>query len=391
MITISEALDRVRQYTLRTSKTIDLPIEEALGYVLSENVISSISMPPFRQSAMDGYALNLHEASSYTVVGEIKAGDGEDPLLSPGEAVRIFTGAKVPNTANAIAIQEKVKVAGNHLTLDNFIKEGANIRPNGEQVQNGALAMKKNTLLNAAGIGFLASLGIQKVAVYQKPSIAIVVTGNELVTPGRPLAPGKIYESNSSMLKSLLRKLGYSQVQRFEVSDRYEETVKVLKEAIETHDFTIISGGISVGDYDYVGKALTEIGVTEHFYKVFQKPGKPLFYGTLPQKQIYALPGNPAATLTCFYIYVLLGLERFSGNEEFEIQRTKARASQTIEIKGDRPQFLKAIYRNGTVEILEGQNSSMLHTFSLANALVFKPETQSTITVNDKVEVLLLP
>lgn len=391
MITIAEAMDRVNRFTSRTPHTITLPTEGALGYVLAQNVISPISMPPFRQSAMDGYALNLHEGDTYNVIGEIKAGDGEEPILSSGDAVRIFTGAKVPDSANAIAIQEKVQVSGTQLKLEAEVFKNANIRPIGEQVKEGSLALEANTSLNAAGIGFLASLGVTEVKVFKKPTIAIVVTGNELVPPGYPLETGKIYESNSAMLQSLLNKLGYPEISRYEVSDHYDKTVSILKEAISENDFTIISGGISVGDYDFVGKALSEIGVTEHFYKVFQKPGKPLYYGSLEGKQIYGLPGNPAATLTCFYNYVLLGLERYSGNANYQLNRTMARAKTSFESKGDRPQFLKAVYANGIVEILEGQNSSMLHTFSLANALVFKPENQSNLNANDLVEVLLLP
>jgi len=340
---------------------------------------------------MDGYALHLHDNNRYTLNGELKAGDGEEPHLRPGEAVRIFTGARVPETANAVAIQEKVIAFESNLTLEVPVREGANIRPIGEQVMEGTVALEKNTRLNAAGIGFLASLGITEVEVFNKPAIALVTTGNELVSPGQPLGPGKIYESNSTMIFSLLKSLGYFQIKKYLVPDHYEKTISVLQKAIGENDFIIISGGISVGEYDYVGKALSEIGVNEHFYKVFQKPGKPLYYGSLNGKQIYGLPGNPAATLTCFYNYVLMGLELFSGNTQFKLNRTVAKVATSMDIPGDRPQFLKAIYTDGVVHILEGQNSSMLHTFSLANAFVFKPETLTRINTNDVVEVILLP
>lgn len=391
MISIAEALQRVRKNTPKTEQIIKNSVQDAIGFVVAKDVVSPVSMPPFRQSAMDGYALHLHDENNYTLKGEVKAGDGEEVVLNKGEAIRIFTGAKVPASANAIAIQEKVTRKEGTISLVTPVKEGANIRPLGEQVTRGAIALPKNTLLNAAGLGYLASLGITEVEVYKKPSIAIVVTGNELIPPGTPLPPGKIYESNSSMLEGLLKSLGYNTLEKYVVPDHYERTVDTLKMAISMNDFVIISGGISVGDYDYVGKALEEIGLTEHFYKVFQKPGKPLYYGSFDGKQIYGLPGNPAATLTCFYKYVLMGLELFSGNDTFQLQRTMAKAKEAFEAKGDRPQFLKAVYSDGVVEILEGQNSSMLHTFSLANALVFKPETTSKINANDLVEVLLLP
>jgi molybdopterin molybdotransferase len=165
----------------------------------------------------------------------------------------------------------------------------------------------------------------------------------------------------------------------------------LLDEVISTSDVVLVSGGISVGDYDFVGKALEELGVTEFFYKVNQKPGKPLFFGKKEDKIIFALPGNPAASLSCFYVYVISALERLSGNVNFSFNRTQAFSTSNYIKKGNRGQFLKAIYKNGRVEILEGQNSSMLHTFALANALVYLPESAKSITKNDQVEVILLP
>ena len=165
----------------------------------------------------------------------------------------------------------------------------------------------------------------------------------------------------------------------------------MLDQAISNNDVILVSGGISVGDYDFVGKALNELGIEPLFYKVKQKPGKPLFFGKNEEKIIFALPGNPAAALSCFYIYVLPALERLSGNTLFSLHRLKAFSVSDFIKKGDRAQFVKAIYNNGIVEILEGQNSSMLHTFALANALVYLPETSGSIIKNDVVEVILLP
>jgi molybdopterin molybdotransferase len=153
----------------------------------------------------------------------------------------------------------------------------------------------------------------------------------------------------------------------------------------------IISGGISVGDYDFVGKALHELSITEHFYKVKQKPGKPLFFGTKGTTHIFALPGNPAAALTCFYVYVYMALQKMMNNEAFELPRIKAKSASKFIKNGDRPQFLKAIYKDEKVSILEGQSSAMLQTFALSNALVFLPENVSEIKINDMLEVILLP
>ena len=172
----------------------------ALGFVLAEDVISPINMPPFRQSAMDGYALNIHEDSSYKIIDEVKAGDDHHPLLKTGESVRIFTGSAVPDTANTVIMQEKVKQNKNQLQLNNPAILNENIRPKGEQIKEGDIALKKGTKLTPAAIGFLLTLGIIKVTVFKKPKIGVVTTGNELIKAGQPLTYGKIYESNSGML-----------------------------------------------------------------------------------------------------------------------------------------------------------------------------------------------
>jgi molybdopterin molybdotransferase len=391
MISIKEAIQIVKNSgEPLLAKTTKL-VEKAVGYILFEDVYSPINMPPFRQSAMDGYALHMHDNLSYSLIGEIKAGDGHQPTLKVGEAVRIFTGAPVPDSANAIMMQEKVSVNGKNITIENNIPKEHNIRPLGEQVKAGEIALKKGTKLTPAAIGYLISLGITEVSVFKKPNIAIVTTGNELIEAGQKLTYGKIYESNSKMLLSTLYSLKFYDVTLHKVEDNYNKTLATLNNVINENDLVIITGGISVGDYDFVGKALKELKVEELFYKVKQKPGKPLFYGKKKDTQIFALPGNPAAALSCFYIYVYIALQKMMNREDLELPRIEAKSASLFEKKGDRPQFLKAIYKNGEVEILEGQNSSMLQTFALSNALIYVPETVTAIEKGDTLEVILLP
>lgn len=391
MISVEEAIQFVKNSTKPLIKKTSKRVEKAGGYVLFEDIYSTINMPPFRQSAMDGYALNLHDDLSYNLIGEVKAGDGHQPVLKQGEAVRIFTGAPVPDTANAIMMQEKVKSDGNFITIEHQIQLEHNIRPLGEQVKTGDIALKKGTKLTPAAIGYLISLGITTVSVFKKPNIAIVTTGNELIEPGQDLSYGKIYESNSKMLLSAFYSLKFYDVTLHKVEDDYNKTVEKLNTVINENDLVLITGGISVGDYDFVGKALKELKVEEQFYKVKQKPGKPLFYGKKGDTQIFALPGNPAAALSCFYIYVYIALQKMMNRNVIELQRIAAKSISHFEKKGDRPQFLKAIYKNGDVEILEGQNSSMLQSFALSNALVYASETVSKIEKGGTVEVILLP
>ena len=391
MISIKEAITSIKLNVDPLLKKTTKSVEKAGGYILFEDIYSPINMPPFRQSAMDGYALNLHDGLTYTLIGEVKAGDGHQPDLKIGDAVRIFTGAPVPDSANSIMMQEKVKSDGNFITIEYQISIEHNIRPFGEQVRAGDIALKKGTKLTPAAIGYLISLGIKTVSVFKKPNIAIVTTGNELIEAGQKLSYGKIYESNSKMLLSALYGLKFYDVTLHNVEDHYSQTVEKLNAVIDENDLVLITGGISVGDYDFVGKALKELEVEELFYKVKQKPGKPLFYGKKGDTQIFALPGNPAAALSCFYVYVYIALQKMMNRDILELPRIEAISKSNFEKKGDRPQFLKAIYKNGEVEILEGQNSSMLQTFALSNALVYAPETITKIVEGDSIEVIQLP
>ncbi|WP_298496242.1 molybdopterin molybdotransferase MoeA [uncultured Algibacter sp.] len=391
MISITDAISIVKEHSKALQKKTVKKVEKAGGYLLFEDIISPINMPPFRQSAMDGYALNLYDNVNYNLIGEVKAGDDHQPILKKGDAVRIFTGAPVPNSANAVMMQEKVESNGKTITIKDNISLELNIRPLGEQVKTGDVALKKDTKLTPAAIGYLISLGITEVTVYKKPNIAIVTTGSELIEAGQELTYGKIYESNSKMLLSTLYSLKFYDVTLYKVEDDYNNTLKLLNTVINDNDLVLITGGISVGDYDFVGKALKELEVEELFYKVKQKPGKPLFFGKKDNTQIFALPGNPAAALSCFYIYVYIALQKMMHRNILELPRIQAKSISNFQKKGDRPQFLKAILKDGFVEILEGQNSSMLQTFALSNALVYAPETVTKINKGDIIEVIQLP
>jgi len=391
MITVEEAILAVKNNCSPLKLTENIPLSEALGFVLSEDIISPINMPPFSQSAMDGYALHLHDSNEYILIDEVKAGDGHQPILKKGDAVRIFTGAAVPETANAVIMQERVSTIESGISIQGIVNINDNIRPLGEQVQQGALALKKNTKLSPAAIGFLYSLGITEASVFKKPKIALITTGNELVEPGQNLEFGKIYESNSGMIESALQQIGIENVQSYKIKDDYSSTLETLKKAIALNDLVIITGGISVGDYDFVGKALHELKVDEVFYKVKQKPGKPLFFGKKGDSHIFALPGNPAAALSCFYIYVYSALQIIQNNPAINLPRITAKSQTNYIKKGDRSQFLKAIYNNEKVSLLEGQSSAMLQTFAISNALVYLPSDHSEIKMNEEIEVILLP
>lgn len=389
MISVQDAFS-ILQNNLPALQETDYSLVQARKHIVSQNLFSAINMPPFRQSAMDGFALCLHDALIYEIIGEIKAGDTHQVVLLPGQAVKIFTGAAVPDSAQAVIQIEKVTVRGQQLLLETMVKPETNVRPVGEQIKVGELALEKGTLLNAAAIGFLAGLGFTSVKVFQKPSVAIVVTGNELVKPGLPLEYGKVYESNGIMLESALKESYFDKVNLYEVNDDLENTKNILHQALTENDVVLVSGGISVGDYDFVAAALKELAVETLFYKVNQKPGKPLFAGKQKDKLVFALPGNPAASLTCFYVYVLPTLSILSGKAPNYNQSTPIALAHDYSVNNSRCQFLKANVVGDEVSILSHQASSMLNSFSISNGLVYVPDGSYELKKGDTVEVYVL-
>jgi len=358
------------------------------GRVLSEKVIAPADLPSFRQSSMDGFALCYQEGiRQYSVVGEVAAGSSETFDLNPGEAVRIFTGARVPESCDRVIMQEQVVFAHNTAELMADTRSGQNIRAVGSQIQKGQIVLEDGTKLTPASLGLLASLGIETISVYQKPSVAIVVTGNELVALGETKSDVQVYESNSLALQAALERLGLKVETVLFASDDPDQTVAQLAKALQTANVVLISGGISVGDYDYVADALKTIDVDSVFYTVRQKPGKPLFFGKKGEKAVFALPGNPASTLTCFYVYVKRYLEQIQGQLPREMLLT---LETPIENRFGRALFVKAQRSGGTVTPIDEFNSATLMSFAKANALIYVPADTARIEAQTKVKAIAL-
>jgi molybdopterin molybdotransferase len=259
----------------------------------------------------------------------------------------------------------------------------------GEQIKTGAIALEKNTLLNPAAIGFLATLGFTEVVVYSKPKIGLLTTGDELVKPGTPLSYGQIYESNSLMLTTSLQQYQHNKPELIKVKDDLASTQKALADLIQKNEVILISGGISVGDYDFVKTALENLGVTEEFYKIKQKPGKPIFFGTLGSKLIFALPGNPASALTCFYVYVLPALNKLAGKNFEGLKKVQRKLKNSYQKKSGLAHFLKSVSDDEFVQISDSQSSAMLNSFALANGLVFLDEAIETVNAGSVIDVIL--
>ncbi|MDQ3846704.1 MAG: molybdopterin molybdotransferase MoeA, partial [Bacteroidota bacterium] len=315
LISFSEAKSIVLR-NVQPLPPVSLQLQDAGGLVLAEDTYAAVDVPAFDQSAMDGYAICFDDYQynkRLQINGVIPAGAHEAFILRAGQAMRIFTGAPLPQGADTVVMQEKVTVQNNELIInDDALERGANVRPRGLEIKSGTLALKSGINLSPAAIGFLASVGVSKVMVYPKPTVAVIVTGNELQQPGQSLGPGQVYESNSFTLKAALQQLHITQVSITRVDDDANHTHKALQEALQQNDLVLLTGGISVGDYDYVLQATSACSVTQLFHKVKQRPGKPLYFGKTENKLVFGLPGNPSSVLTCFYEYVVPAMEELT-------------------------------------------------------------------------------
>jgi molybdopterin molybdotransferase len=387
MIQVEEALSIIAANSTQMPVQ-KIPVVKALGFVLAETVYSPISMPPFRQSAMDGYAFIHSEKHQYDIISSSQAGDHSNTKLKENEAIRIFTGAFVPDDADTVVMQEHVLANKNSILIAAMPEKTTNVRAKGEQIGKGDVVFEANTLITPAAIGFLACLGITGITVYKKPKIAILVTGNELVKPGKKLPKGKIYESNSVMLQAALQTIGIKKTKVYNVKDSLKETKKALKSILPKYDIILISGGISVGDYDFVKDALLENDVEELFYKINQKPGKPMFFGRKKDSLVFALPGNPASSLTNFYIYVYPAIKNRMGFSEIHLPKLMRKLNDGITNTTQKTLFLKALYDETHVTVLDSQSSAMLNTFAIANSLLIVPNDVEALKKGQLVTLL---
>ncbi|MBP7821944.1 MAG: molybdopterin molybdotransferase MoeA [Saprospiraceae bacterium] len=378
MISYKEALSLIEQQTAAIPrKTEERLIDSALGFILAADVFAPIDSPPFDQSAMDGFAISaLCSQSSCIIQGSIQAGDTtEYSLKGVDHAFKIFTGAPIPKDANAVIIQENTTQDATTVYFDTKdVIAGSNVRLRGSQIKKGALVAPMGTLLTPAVLSYLTSLGISNVKVVSKPRVSMLVTGKELMPIGHDLEFGQIYESNSLLLKLALSEGSLKASEIKFVGDDLAATTEAIKDMLIDCDVLLITGGISVGEYDLVRPALEANDVSTIFYKIKQKPGKPLYFGRKDEKSVFALPGNPASVFVCFYEYVVPCLRMLAGLPFSPNHQMYLPLAHDYFKKGTFTNFLKAKIINNEVNILEGQESYKLHPFIETNALAILPE-----------------
>ncbi len=393
MISVDEAKKIIEQ-NIVALQPVQMPLQKAAGKILAEDVYSTVDIPAFPQSSMDGYVFSFsqwQEHKKLIIDGEIAAGSEAEILLAEGKTIRIFTGAPVPPGADTVVMQEKVIVQDSTLIIeDEAIKQGTNVRPKGSEMKAGELALEKGTLLSPAAIGFLAGIGITAIKVFPNPSISIIITGKELQQAGQPLQYGQVYESNSFTLSTALQQLHFENIKIFRADDDLQILTGILQEALQQSDVVLLTGGISAGDYDFVLQAAANCGVTKLFHKIKQRPGKPLFFGKKGNKIIFGLPGNPSSVLTCFYEYVLNALAILT-KQQLNLQAVNVPIEKSFSKTNTLTHFLKGFYNGETVSVLDAQESYRLSSFAKANCLVKINEEVTQCTAGEMVEVHLLP
>jgi molybdopterin molybdotransferase len=390
MISVEEAKSLVLKH-VKELDVISVALEDAKNSCSATDVFSNINVPGFSQSAMDGYAFrfdSLLHSNVFNVIGKIQAGDDPSLIeLNSGESVRVFTGAALPLGADTIEMQEKVEIKSEGIIeLGQVAKLGQHVRQIGSEIEYGALAVPKKTILTPPILSFLASLGVTQIDVYRKPKVAIIVTGSEFIDDSINQHFGKIFESNSILLKTYIQNQGIIDVNIFKVRDNLDEIRGTIQNELITADVILLTGGVSVGDYDFVVRALELNSVETIFHKVTQKPGKPLYFGKKGQCVVFGLPGNPASVLTCYIQYVDLALSSMSNLKTKHQKQSKVLKSGYTKSNKLR-HFLKGYYDSDEVEILHSQESYKLNAFVKANCLIEIPEESLVLPVGSNVVV----
>ena len=383
MLSVEEA----RQQMLNTIPVLPTEKREILncaGYVLAEALHAEENIPPFDNSAMDGFAVRAADVQNasetkpavLTVVETIAAGYAPTKQVAPGQTARIMTGAMMPEGADAVVMQEVTQRDGDEVKIFEGVDKTGNVRFTGESVAEGQQVMGKGKYLRPPEVSMLASLNCPEVTVYRKPTVAIVSTGDELTPLGEPLEPGKIRDSNRYGLYAQVEEAGGIPIDMGIAPDDEAETERIFRAALAKADALITSGGVSVGEHDVVKSVLARLGKI-NFWRVAMKPGKPQAYGIADGKPIFGLPGNPVSSLVVFELFVRPALLKMAGHTELLRPTFKATLAEPVTNRDGRVNYMRAILKasNGhyTAETTGPQGSGILHSLVLANGLITIP------------------
>ena len=397
MLNVDDALRKLGDLTSPVLDTEVIPLTESKGRVVASAVDAPMDLPPFDASAMDGYALHandLNQDGELAVVGESRAGHVCQDPVAPGTAIRIFTGAPIPRGTSAVVIQEDVERHGDQIRFRASLEIGENIRSRGHDIAKTQLLAKGGDRLDAYKISWLAACGVTNVTAVRRIRVALFSTGDELIDPGTPLGPGQIYDANRTALRELVSERPVEVLDLGALPDNPQAINRALETAVETADVVVTSGGVSVGDADYVKDVVTQAGSLD-FWKIALKPGKPLAVGRVGKALFFGLPGNPVSTIITYLLFVAPTIDRLCGMPDSTPYRLPAILQGTIEHHQGRREYVRGIFgTNGdrvTVSPTGDQSSNRLATFANANCLIVVPEQTDDIKAGSVVDIVLLP
>ncbi|HIA52685.1 MAG TPA: molybdopterin molybdotransferase MoeA [Candidatus Melainabacteria bacterium] len=404
MISYEEALKLVDDNVSTLGKT-EVKLNEMAGCYLAEDVIATMQSPQFDNSAVDGYGIKTADLTSASetspkhlkLLSTIAAGSPKELQISAGEAVKIFTGARVPSSCEAVVMREYCREENGHVIIECSAQQGENIRRAGNEYKKGETVLESGIKATPPVIALLASLGHVKFSVFKKPRVALVVTGDELVEPGNPLKDGQIYDSNAYGLSAALNSMGISDCKSFIARDTREETREAFEKALADNDMVISSGGVSVGDHDYVKETLEALGFTTVFWRIAIKPGKPVYFGILDgkgggRKYVFGLPGNPVSVLVTFHQIVKPALRKLAGGPFFRDETLRIPVGSALKKRPGRLDFVRGTLKrnpNGETAAIptRGQESHMLSGLAKAQVMLHFDADLETLNTGDPINI----
>ncbi|MDH5691509.1 MAG: molybdopterin molybdotransferase MoeA [Gammaproteobacteria bacterium] len=399
LLSVAQAKEKILDAIEALTEFETIPLAHCMGRFLAEDICSTINVPSWDNSAMDGYAICFHADGSladkpYQVIGKVMAGDSSVLALTPGQAARIMTGAPVPKGTSSVVMQEHATLLGENLQVPTRIGLGDNIRRAGEDIEIGKTILRKGDLLTPPRIGLLASVGFSQVTVSRKINISLFSTGNEIKEPGEKLSEGQIYDTNRYVLKSFLSSLPVNIQDLGILKDDQAEIHAALQQASKNSDLIITSGGVSVGDADFVKQTLESLGSLS-FWKIAMKPGKPLAFGHIGEALFLGLPGNPVSTTVTFLLFAKPSITKLSGGTEHQNLRLKLRTTSELRKSVGRQEFQRGIMEEGAngewlVRTTGRQGSHVLSSMAVANCLIDLPADSEGTEINEWVDVIPL-
>ncbi|HGS4650107.1 TPA: bifunctional molybdopterin-guanine dinucleotide biosynthesis adaptor protein MobB/molybdopterin molybdotransferase MoeA [Vibrio cholerae] len=396
-LSVEQGREKILSLILPLAETESVAIQECYQRVLAREVFSPINVPTYRNSAMDGYALRSDdlERDSYRVVAEVLAGSHYAKTVELGEAVKIMTGAPMPLGADTVVMREQATQNGDVVSFAGAkIKAGQNVRQAGEDLAQGQAVFHSGQRLLSPEMGMLASLGFAHADVFRSLKVAIFSTGDEVQAPGGEIEPNSIFDSNRFTLTGLLKRLGCQVIDLGIIEDDEAKMMQVLEQAAKQADMVITSGGVSVGDADFIKSALEKLGHID-FWRINMRPGRPLAFGQIAGKPFFGLPGNPVAVMVSFINFVEPALRKMQGEQGWQPLKVNAIALQDLRSRQGRTEFSRGVYAFNaqgqlTVRTTGKQGSGILHSMSEANCLIEIAPAIDTVKVGESVTIIPL-